>query len=551
MSKPVTSFDPTNLLLGLAWLGELDRQQIRRLWFADKSDSTVEKALSALRREKLITLRSWSLRDKQRQITVPQPAQWSLAAGGHARIRANSQYPARPAEHRRAGLIPHDARATAAIVRLIELARPAGLSGVFIARELRLNQRQRRPVCDALVVLQLGSFDRSDLVPWSGDRAIADEQRVRYAIEADNATEPLAVIQAKAEAYRKLSEDLSWAEWWRQQYGPLPLPLWVAPTEERAQAIHAQWRQVWPRGEWYVTSDEGLADNRLLHWKSGSERLVRLTFRSARPKAAAASTGPSPAPAPQARPEATQATPSVPPAPQLAAPAAFAPGPGPTACSAELFPARDAWPSPPPTEAEYLAAARLYPVRPSWVELASAGLWFGLLTLWSTLRRLLVAIVSVWCACLAALRWYLNLDEYARRSLHLRCLIALAVTALLTCSAYWQVTGWPPWVRYPLASLASFWEAADAIVPGASEVSLAPTTPPQPACPAARVRDTQVNLRAEPGLRGKVLRKLRDGEVLSVLDCQGVALDDYTWWRLAGKDGIQGWAATNWLEVLR
>ena len=50
MSKPVTSFDPTNLLLGLAWLGELDRQQIQRLWFPEKSMSTVEKALAALRR---------------------------------------------------------------------------------------------------------------------------------------------------------------------------------------------------------------------------------------------------------------------------------------------------------------------------------------------------------------------------------------------------------------------------------------------------------------------------------------------------------------------
>jgi hypothetical protein len=38
------SFDLLSLLLGLAWLGELDREQIARLWFGERSTSTVEKA---------------------------------------------------------------------------------------------------------------------------------------------------------------------------------------------------------------------------------------------------------------------------------------------------------------------------------------------------------------------------------------------------------------------------------------------------------------------------------------------------------------------------
>lgn len=118
-----------------------------------------------------------------------------MEATGQEGVTEGSQArPQYPAQKRRPGLIPHDARAIEAVVRLIELARPHGLSGVFVARELRLNPQRPRPVCDALVVIQLGSFDRPNLVPWSGDPAIADEARVRFAVEADNDTEPLAVI---------------------------------------------------------------------------------------------------------------------------------------------------------------------------------------------------------------------------------------------------------------------------------------------------------------------------------------------------------------------
>lgn len=553
MSKPASPFDSTNLLLGLAWLGELDRLQIRRLWFPEKSESTVEKALAGLRREKLISVRAWSLRDEQRQITVPQPGRWSLTTLGHARIRAQAQYPARPAENRRAGLIPHDARATEVIIRLIELARPAGLSGVFVARELRLNPRQRRPVCDALVVLQLGAYDRRDLVPWSGDPAIADEKRLRYAVEADNASEPLAVIQAKARAYRTLSEDVRWREWWRQTYGPLPIPLWVAPTDARAEAISAQWQQAWPQGEWFATSDEGLADNRILHWKAGGDRLVRLAFGNQRQRPTATSavaTSPSPSPAAEARPEETPSHPSVPPAPPGASaapasarvPATHAAGPRSAGAQRPL--------PPPPTEAEYLAAARLYPIRPSWGAIALDGLSFGLLTMWGVLSALLKAILAAWRALVAGLRWYIQLDTYDRRQFHLRSLALLALTSLLALAAYWHVTGWPAWLTQPYASLTSVVAAEDAPAPTPFALSPSPTAEPPPACPPVRVQATRVNFRAEPGRTGAILRKLRLGEALAPLDCAGRDLDGFTWWLVEAEDGQVGWVATEWLKTV-
>jgi DNA-binding PadR family transcriptional regulator len=117
------SLDPTNLLLGLAWLGELDRRQIERLWFVDRSQSTVEKTLSRLHDEGLLTRRAWSIRDKQRGVTVPQLVRWSLTPKGRAQVKSSAQYPSKPAQVRQQRLIPHDLRTTEAIVRLIELGR--------------------------------------------------------------------------------------------------------------------------------------------------------------------------------------------------------------------------------------------------------------------------------------------------------------------------------------------------------------------------------------------------------------------------------------------
>jgi hypothetical protein len=133
---------------------------------------------------------------------VPQLARWSLTHEGHRVVKASDQYPAKPAQVRQQRLIPHDARTIPSVVRLIEIGRRSKLSGLFVARELRLNPQERRLVCDALVVMQVGTFDQPNLVPWSSDPAIEDEARFRIAIEADNDTEPLAVIAGKASAWR-------------------------------------------------------------------------------------------------------------------------------------------------------------------------------------------------------------------------------------------------------------------------------------------------------------------------------------------------------------
>lgn len=272
--------DIQNLLLGLAWLGELNRQQIARLWFLDKSVSTVEKTLTQLRKDNLLQCRSWSIHDEVRGVTVPQLAQWSLSSAGHDIVKTSAQYPLKPVRPRPRRLIGHDARTREVIVRLIEWARPHGLCGLFVGHEIRLDPRRTRPVCDALVVLQIGPHHDVAAIPWSNDPAIEDETRYRYAIEADNATEPPEVIRGKGYAYRGVREDPAWDVWWRASYGPPPIPLWVVPSHKRLEVVQQQWCKAWPSGVWLITDDTGLAQNRWLGRSAAQETLGCINPRS-------------------------------------------------------------------------------------------------------------------------------------------------------------------------------------------------------------------------------------------------------------------------------
>jgi hypothetical protein len=279
MSTPAGAFDLTNLLCGLAWLGELNREQIQRLWFHDRSVSTVEKTLGKLRKEKLIAARAWSVRDTERNVTVPRLARWSLTPAGHQQMRSCSDYPDRPMRPRQIRLLEHDARTAETIVRLIEIARPYGLSGIYVRHEVQLDQRRPRPTCDALVVIHLGNGEAPNRVPWSRDQHIDEIHSFGYAIESDNASETPEMLRWKGSTYARLDVDGDWLYRWRERYGEPPLPVWVAPSAARAQQIHACWCAVWPQGAWLITDDAGLRDNRWLLRRAYEERSMPIGFR--------------------------------------------------------------------------------------------------------------------------------------------------------------------------------------------------------------------------------------------------------------------------------
>jgi len=530
MPVAVSSVDVPNLLLGLAWLGELDRLQIQRLWFVGKSVSTVEKTLARLHNAGLISRRGGSVRDEQRGVTVPQLARWSLTPAGHSEIEGYAQYPASPAASRGKHLFAHDTRATAAIVRLIELGQHGGLSGVFVAHELRLNPAQRRPVCDALVVLQFGAFGQPNLVPWSSDPATTDEGRLRFAIEADNSTEPLAVLAGKATTYRKLVEDRTWVAWWQQQHGPLPVPLWVAPTKERALAIHREWKRAWPTGEWLVTSDEGLERNELLKWKEQRERTISFSFgmQQSAPPAEAASSRPTP----QEEGFASTTPTAVPVQPALAAPSAQPPAPIMKAPAPTASQVSTQSTTPLAVPAIMTGGSTPHSDRRRFVTSQAKRGWPG------SLRERLLRTAST----LRKLLW--------RDSEPLEALRNAALTASIVLAA--------SFAGVAVGSPTKAAEEPPRTARATAQVVGATTFPPPveaptltSACRTVRVTAKDVNLRPSPGTGNLPIRKLRLDERLTVRDCRGEPADGFLWWEVEGEDGMRGWVATTWLEEAR
>ena len=52
---------------------------------------------------------------------------------------------------------------------------------------------------------------------------------------------------------------------------------------------------------------------------------------------------------------------------------------------------------------------------------------------------------------------------------------------------------------------------------------------------------SNLNLRADPTLKGNSLKKLKEGDPVTVLEGPQQA-DEYYWWKLHTADGTEGWA---------
>ena len=284
-----------NVLLSLAYCWFLDRNDLQRLHYPVESTNHVQDVLTALNSDDLIEEHRWSLVESVKEVatgkmvkrTKRQPSMWQLSEKGHRTIEHLPAYPRTLGRSRPKQLFEHDKRTNATIVRIIEIARGYGLSGINVQREVKLNPnpKVRRPVIDALVIFETGgtySSEHADLLPWSSDPHLKTEATYRIAIEADNDTEPGQVIAGKASSYQKVLATPSWRTWWNERYGQSsPIVAWVVPSEVRAEAIVRHWEQAWPQGEWVVTSDQGLALNRWMYRFHGrTDRNVALAFPS-------------------------------------------------------------------------------------------------------------------------------------------------------------------------------------------------------------------------------------------------------------------------------
>lgn len=280
--------DVHNLLISLAWLGELRTDQVHRLWLGGCDLRSSQRLLRDLREEGYVERRMWSRWIAGRTTPVRQDALWSVTRKGRDLIREHEQYPPEYKEPRARRMAVHDSTTSEAIVRIIELGREVehngqrGLSGLYVEREVRLDPTRTRPVMDALIIVTVGGgFDRSDLIPWSRDPTLEGERRVRYALENDRDTEPPTVIAAKALHYQHAGTPA-----WERRYGRFPLPMWLVPSLRRLEQVLLLWRQAWPIGKWVITTDRWLESDYWLEFDRGvvTERSLFYTTPLRRPR---------------------------------------------------------------------------------------------------------------------------------------------------------------------------------------------------------------------------------------------------------------------------
>jgi hypothetical protein len=91
------------------------------------------------------------------------------------------------------------------------------------------------------------------------------------------------------------------------------------------------------------------------------------------------------------------------------------------------------------------------------------------------------------------------------------------------------------------------------VTPRATPTPLPPTPTPTPNIPTTIAKDVYVvvsqgvNYRQEANTGAQIIRTLGDGEVLQVVDGP-VTANEFTWWKLKDPNGVEGWAAQDFLQ---
>jgi len=258
-----------NLLLSIAWLGEVHSRQVRWAWMPTYTDRSARRVLQQLAHDGLIQAR-WFYRRRRNRRKPPlrQGKLWSLTPAGMQLVRLLPNAPLRTIKLRSLGVANHDTVTVEVVLRLVALARAAGLSGVYLDREVMLNPPARRPIMDGVIALRTTGAPVASLeIPWTTDPPATGERVRKYAIENDRMSEEIAVIIGKAHAYQQAATPE-----WVARNGQFPIPLWVVPNDKRKDDIMRAWRMAWPHGKWLITTDADLARDRWVEYRNGHER---------------------------------------------------------------------------------------------------------------------------------------------------------------------------------------------------------------------------------------------------------------------------------------
>jgi hypothetical protein len=257
--------DQWSLLLALARLGLLTKQQLQQLCLPGKSQSTFDRAMRALQNHTppLVATHERAF-GSQAAYTLTAAARESI--GQHPPIP-----PAFCADGEPLELVnvhstkqwEHDKLTNTALIALITQARATGLSGVGVHYEVKLDKERGKPRADAILRIERHQEPCGENgLPWLNPRRRIGAPGWVFALEADTGSETLSQVGEKAGEYRHCLRSHIWQGNWRGRYGELPIVLFVTSSPERLQRINRVWHARWPEGCWLLTTEAQLKENR-------------------------------------------------------------------------------------------------------------------------------------------------------------------------------------------------------------------------------------------------------------------------------------------------
>jgi hypothetical protein len=459
------------------------------------------------------------------------------------------------------------------VVGLIVAARAEQLSGVYLARELRIATSAGSLIPDAVLLMQFGGALSQIAVPWTKVPSPGSVVHA-YAIESDRATEPHSTIVGKAQLYGGLGRIDDHERWRGRFHCDLPTPFWITITARRAEAIGQIWQRERPYAAWMVASVEQLAAGAATRVINGRLSEVALYGAPRRSRNEEPKAPPAPAPAkgsysPQA--PLAEGTPAAVPSPATASSASQSPpatgpaSPTPSHVTPEI---KDG----PLQQVASAAPPGLTPL--SRTLPASAASWssgrppapvpaYELEPLpafpqWLRPRRYHAMLINVLCV-IGLICWLplwlpmmfverslfgsLVIDEFLAKRLGRRrtLIIWLIVGAALV--------GWYA-INLPAVARIAVQEAAAPkdwyVEAPASAADAKPTAIP---CFSAIVTANRVNLRLAPSKDAeRSMPQLNTGDRLEVCG-EATPVDDHRWRPVRTADGRQGYVSDQYLEL--
>lgn len=268
--------DLGNVVQGIAMLGMVQAEHVQRLWMPHHSIWPVRRLLQQLRDEGLIVRHRPYKRPPRGAVNCPpQPLGhwWVLTKKGLDLGTSLVGTELKTVGLRSALLVGHDGMVVDTCTKLIDLARPTGLSSVYVQREARVEYQTAQGIAwlnmDAVVYIRTADgAPQLSGAPWTTHGPLPHERTHRFAIEADGGTEGDSVLAAKARAYQAAERTA--------KLDTLPTVVWVVRDAERRKRIHGLWQHAWPNGTWLLATTDEVQQGVWWQYAQGAVQAVQL-----------------------------------------------------------------------------------------------------------------------------------------------------------------------------------------------------------------------------------------------------------------------------------